>query len=59
MMCFADKTFCPYLECANVKCDRRYTDKVVEAAARWWGKPNAPVSLYGEKPECFEENEDA
>jgi len=54
MMCFADKTFCPFLECKNTACNRRLTAEVKAAAKRWFGSDDAPISYYAEKPDCFE-----
>lgn len=44
MMCFKDMTFCDNKECV-AKCDRRLTDKILEAAKRWWGSDKAPVCV--------------
>ena len=49
MICYLDKTFCKYLECKNVKCNRRLTEET-EKNAR---EIDLPVSLYSEKPLCF------
>ena len=57
MMCFADKTFCPFLGCENTACDRRLTDKVKAAAVKWFGSDDPPISLYLDKPECFRGDE--
>ena len=58
MICYRDKTFCPfYLECIDGKdCTAALTLKVEEDAKKWWGKDNPPISVYLYKPDCFEEN---
>lgn len=55
MMCYKDKTFCPFWRlCKNgYKCDRALTDKVIAGAEKWWGKPGAPICQYAEFPDCF------
>lgn len=60
MLCYMDKTFCPYYRnCADGKdCHRALTDKVQEAAVRWWRdatgkKSGPPVCRFGEKPQCW------
>lgn len=56
MISFMDMTFCPfYLGCEkSATCGRAYTDRVKEAARRWWGGDDgAPVSLFAEHPNCF------
>ena len=56
MMCYKDRIFCPfYNECVNgSKCDRALTLEVHEKAIKWWGNEHAPISVYTDKPECFE-----
>lgn len=53
-MCYKDKTFCPFLECKNLQCDRRLTDVIKAAARRWWGKDNPPICIFAARPDCFE-----
>lgn len=55
MICFRDRTYCPYWTiCKNGQsCNRALTDNVKAAAERWWGKPGAPICVYSEAPECF------
>ena len=57
MKCFADKTFCTFLDCKNTICDRRLTLEVQKAADKWWGKEkdSAPICMFMAKPKCFEE----
>lgn len=53
-MCFRDRTFCPFTECAQFNnCDWAYTDKVKADAVKWWGSDEAPVSFYVDAPVCF------
>lgn len=54
MICYRDKTFCPFDKCKKFQtCQDAYTDAVKSAAVEWWGNKDAPVSLCGEKPKCF------
>jgi hypothetical protein len=57
MICYRDRTFCQYYEtCKNGKeCDRSLTTKVIDDAEQWWGSKDAPICVFGEKPDCFEE----
>jgi hypothetical protein len=59
MICYRDRTFCPfYDECKHGEtCPAALTPKVKEDAEKWWGKPDAPIAYYVDKPECFEEKE--
>lgn len=51
MLCYRDRTFCPFWEdCAdNDTCSRPATE-LVHARAKALG---LPVALFGEKPNCF------
>lgn len=44
MICFRDMTFCIHPDCT---CDpeRQLTDEVREAARKWWGSDDAPISM--------------
>ncbi|KKU53548.1 MAG: hypothetical protein UX75_C0036G0023 [Candidatus Moranbacteria bacterium GW2011_GWE2_47_10] len=53
-MYYKDITFCPFLECKNVQCERMLTDEVKAAARLWWGKDNPPICCYASTPRCFE-----
>ena len=57
MICFRDKTFCPYYEeCVKGEnCPDALTEKVKEDAERWM--KNAPIMQFAGKPECFKEYE--
>ncbi len=58
MMCYRDRTFCPFNGCSQFNdCDRALTDKVKEDANRWWGQSeeDAPICQWTEKPQCYEE----
>ena len=55
MMCFGDKTWCPFLKCHDIDCERRLTDKVRQRARVWWGKDGAPICQFADKPSCYEE----
>jgi hypothetical protein len=55
MICYRDKTFCPYwkdCECGEI-CGDALTDKVIEQAVKWWGKPDAPICQFSAKPDCW------
>ncbi|GAG05049.1 unnamed protein product [marine sediment metagenome] len=54
MMCYKDRTFCPFTECTDSdKCRVALTQQVKADAARWWGSDDAPIATYLEKPECY------
>lgn len=57
MICYRDMTFCNFADkCADAAdCPRALTQEVREAAEKWWGKPNPPIAVFGEKLECFRE----
>jgi len=55
MICFRDKTFCGFEDCAKwVTCPRALgvADKL--AALLWWGKPDPPICVFAEHPDCYE-----
>jgi hypothetical protein len=62
MICYRDMTFCIYwADCAKApECHRPLTPEVHEAAVRWYGGPDPPFSIFGEKPSCHtpKENND-
>lgn len=49
MMCYKDRTFCPFTDCI-CECHRKLTDHHRETAA----KLGLPIAQYAEQPECFE-----
>lgn len=58
MMCFRDTTFCAggSPRCTKfATCPRALTDAVRDAAALWWGAPDAPIAEYTdpEKVPCY------
>ncbi len=53
MICYSDKTYCRYLDCADKDCHRRFTHEVMQSAKAWWGNPNPPVCFFDEKPDCY------
>lgn len=55
MMCFKDKTFCPFWkECiSGIECLAALTPKVEEEAEKWWGNKDYPIAVYVDKPECY------
>ncbi len=60
MICYRDKTFCPFSECANFnKCPDALTDEVQEQADKWWEGwscgGETPISKDVEPPECYME----
>jgi hypothetical protein len=48
--------FCTYFEDCKYKrtCGRVLNDKAKAEAEKWWGKPNPPISIFGEKPDCHD-----
>jgi hypothetical protein len=57
MICYRDRTFCPfYTDCKHGDvCGRALTPEVRVAADIWWGKADAPIAVYMDKPECWTE----
>ena len=56
MMCYRDMTFCTEQTCKNFgPCPRSLTDKVKADAEKWM--KNAPISMFGERPSCYETKE--
>jgi len=58
MLCYKDKTFCPFHEdCKDgVGCIDALTDKVISDAEKWAGNAGlseVPITQYMDKPECF------
>lgn len=61
MMAYRDMTFCRETTCKHFgkgedKCWRSLTDEVLEDATTWWGSEEAPISMFTERPSCYEEN---
>jgi len=56
MICYRDKTFCKEYTCKhfNVDCDRSLTEQVIFDAHQWWGGADAPISVFVDRPECYE-----
>jgi len=59
MICYKDMTFCKYYKECGIghDCHRALTEEVREGADKWWGKGKdaAPICIFSEKPNCFEE----
>jgi len=51
MPVYRDRTFCPFTDCADLKCNRRLTDAVEKAAELL----KLPISQFAEKPDCYKE----
>ena len=52
MIGFRDQTYCVSPGCEN-KCGRKLTPEVVDAARKWWGTKEAPLTVgffCGEPP---------
>jgi len=49
MICYKDKTFCPYFILCKNSCDRALTIDVKEEAK----KSNLPIAVFTDFPECF------
>lgn len=58
MMCYRDRTFCPfYAECGDGDgCRAALTQQVKDDAKKWWGNEDAPIAVYTDKPQCFKED---
>ena len=57
MMHYRDRTFCEGNGCKKfASCPEALTDAVKRAAERWWGGPDAPISVSAEpeKKECYD-----
>ncbi len=55
-MCYKDKTFCKFNECAKwSNCHRSLTPKITSDAIKWWGSKDALISIFTNKPDCYEE----
>ena len=58
MLCYKDKTFCTFSSCSKTKtCPIFFTEEDHKNALVWWGDKNYPVSIFTEKPNCYEEKE--
>ena len=50
MLCYRDRTYCGFADCADFdKCSRRLTESVKQAAELL----RLPISQFAEQPECF------
>ena len=59
MISFRDMTFCRfYNKCKEQPCPHgiELTPQAKKHAEKWWGSPDAPISVFSAKPECFKEN---
>lgn len=56
MICYKDKTFCPFWEnCKDSStCCLALTPEVIEAAESW-GDSGIPIATYSSEPKCFKE----
>ena len=53
MLCYKDRTYCDFKECKHKDtCSTYLTDKIKEDAHNF----GLDVSVYANKPECFESN---
>ena len=62
MMCYRDMTFCTEETCKKFgdgenDCGRSLTKKVKKAAAGWWGQGDAPIAMFIDKPDCYQEKD--
>ena len=56
MMCYKDKTFCEFSKCNKWNsCHRALTQEEIDNATKWWGNVNAPIAIFVDKPDCYEE----
>lgn len=49
MLCYRDRTYCGFTDCADMKCTRRLTQSVEQAAELL----RLPICQFAEQPECF------
>lgn len=49
MLCYRDRTYCPFTDCTDLKCTRRLTQAVEQAAELL----RLPICQFAEQPECF------
>lgn len=56
MLCYKDKTFCPYFKSCKhgSNCDRALTDEVLDKIE----ESGLYYAQFGSEPECYEENEE-
>ena len=61
MLCYRDMTFCTFYEdCKQAeKCPRPLTPEVIKQAAEWWGRDDAPIAQFVDKPNCWVSSEPA
>lgn len=59
MMCYRDMTFCDFWRECDVgdHCASALTDRVRAGARAWWGKDDAPICKFAERPTCFRQKE--
>jgi hypothetical protein len=51
MLCYQDKTFCPYLDCIHKDCERRLTLKIRREAK----KADYLICQFLKVPSCYAE----
>lgn len=51
MIHYRDKTFCG-APCQNTTCHRLLTEEIREKAEKWWGGPDAPMSISDFSSTC-------
>ena len=57
-MTYMDKTFCLAKTCRKFnECPHALTPEVQAKAKKWWGDPEAPISVTEVFHECFEPKE--
>jgi hypothetical protein len=56
---FKDRTWCIDKKCAKYdQCDRSFKSSDAVAAKQWWGSDSYPLSVFGERRECFVQSYD-
>jgi hypothetical protein len=52
---YKDITFCQESTCARFgkNCSRSLTPEMEDAAKRWWGSDDAPISVFTGRPDCY------
>jgi hypothetical protein len=57
MICYRDKTFCPFHDTCltGSSCVDALTREIEKDAIAWWGSSDAPICVWTEPPKCYKE----
>jgi len=53
MLCYRDRTYCPFTECKKTACVVRLTEDIIRDAQAF----GLPICQYVDKPPCFNDKE--